>query len=208
MKRFRNLPLRVWVILPFTLVFSLAIIHVAWNIPYFITITTTSKAILGMCIAAVAGYFFLLRLLIRPGLAEKLRTRTVRIGAPVGVAAALGVMTVYLAQQIPYTIATISKVVLGLSIAVVVAGYFCLLLLIRPGLIEKLKTRPVRIGVTVVVTAALIALTIHTVRFLPSPEAAHILSKVMAILLLATLISAYPLILRYIWRVWRREDRS
>lgn len=205
MKRLSNLPLRVWAIVPLTLVFSLAITHVAWNIPYFITITTTttSKAVLGLCIAAVTGYSFLLRLLIRPGLAEKLKTRTVRIGATVGVVAALVVMTVYLAQQIPYSIATISKVVLGLSIAIVVAGYFCLLLLIRPGLIEKLRTRLVRVGVTVVVTAALATLTIHTIRFLPSPEAAHILSKVMAILLLAALISAYPVALRYIWSVWR-----
>jgi tellurite resistance protein TehA-like permease len=64
----------------------------------------------------------------------------------------------------------------------------------------------VRIGVTVVVTLALTALTIHTIRFLPSPEAAHPFSQVMAILLLAALIAVYPLILKYIWGVWRREE--
>ena len=62
---------------------------------------------------------------------------------------------------------------------------------------RKLKSRPVRIGVTAAVTGGLVALTLHTIRFLPSPEAAHILSKVLAILLLAALISIYPIILRF-----------
>ena len=65
-----------------------------------------------------------------------------------------------------------------------------------------------RIGVTAVVTAALVTLTIHTIRFLPSPEAIHIQSKVMAILLLAALSSVYPIILKYIWRVWRSGEKS
>ena len=140
MKGLRNLPLRVWAIVPLTIIFSAAVFRLTWNIPY--------------------------------------------------------------------SIATISKVVLGLAIAVVVAGYFFLLLLIRPSLMEKLKTRPVRIGVTTVVTAALVTLTIHTIRFLPSPEAVLIQSKVMAILLLAALTSVYPIILKYTWRVWRREAKS
>ena len=207
MNRLRKLPLRVWGILPLTIIFSAAAFRLTWNIP--VSVTTASKVPWGLAIGiTIIGYFFLLRLLIKPGLAKNLKTETVRTGAIVGVTAAVGAATVYLSQKIPYSIATISKVVLGLAIAVVVAGYFLLLLLIRPGLMEKLKSRPVRIGVTAVITAALVTLTIHTIRFLPSPEAIYIQSKVMAILLLAALISVYPLILRYIWTHWRREDRG
>lgn len=207
MKRLRNLPLRVWTILPLTIIISAAVFRLTWNIPY--SIATVSKVLWGLAIGVTSsGYLFLLHLLIRPSLMEKLKTRAVRIGATAVVTAALGIATFYLAQKIPYSVATISKVVLGLSIAVVIAGYFFLLLLIRPGLMEKLKTRTVRIGVTAVVTTALVTLTIHTIRFLPSPEAILLQSKVMAILLLAALISAYPLILRYIWTVWKAEDRG
>jgi len=207
MKRLRNLPLRVWTILPLTIIISAAVFRLTWNIPY--SIATVSKVLWGLAIGVTSsGYLFLLHLLIRPGMTKKLKTRAVRIGVTAVVTAALGIATFYLAQKIPYSVATVSKVVLGLSIAVVVAGYFFLLLLIRPGLMEKLKTRTVRIGVTAVVTTALVTLTIHTIRFLPSPEAILLQSKVMAILLLAALISAYPLILRYIWTVWRREERG
>jgi len=206
-KRLRDIPLRVWAVVPLTLLFSAATIRLAWGIPY--SIATASKVLLGLTIAAtLAGYSYLLRLLIRPGSTKKLKTRTVRIGLTAGVSAGLVAATIYLVQKIPYSIAIISKVVVGLSMAVVVAGYFVLVLLIRPGLIEKLKTVPARIGVTVVVTTALVTLTIHTIRFFPSLEAAHILSKVLAILLLAALISTYPLILRYIWSVWRAKGGS
>lgn len=207
MKRLRDLPLRVWGILPLTIIFSAVVFRLTWNIPY--SVATVSKVLWGLAIGVTSsGYFFLLHFLIWPSLTKKLKTRAVRVGATAGVTAALVIATVYLVQQIPVSIATISKVVLGLAIAVVVAGYFLLLLLIRPGLLEKLKTRPVRIGVTAVVTAALVTLTIHTIRFLPSPEAIYLQSKVMAILLLAALISVYPLVLQYIWSVWRREDKG
>ena len=97
---------------------------------------------------------------------------------------------------------------MGLAIGVAAGGYFFLLLLIRPGLTQRLKSRLARIGVTAIVTGGLAALTIHTIRFLPSPEAAHPFSKVMAILLLAALISFYPVVLKYIRAVWRMEEES
>jgi len=202
-KRLRKLPLRIWAIPPLTLIFGAVVFRLTWDIPYFTA--TISKVLLSLSIAGVvAGYFFILRFLIRPGSAKNLKPRAMRAGAIAGVGVGVAAATAYLVQQVPVSIAPISKVVLGLAIGVAASGYFFLLLLIRPGLIEKLKTRPVRIGVTAVVTAALAALTIHTIRFLPSPEAAHPFSQIMAILLLAALISVYPLILKYIWRVWRR----
>ena len=193
--------------MPLTIIFGAAAFRLSWNIPY--SIATVSKGLLGLAIGAtVGGYFFLLCLLIRPSQTKKLKPQTMRIGAIAGVTAALSVATAYLIQNISVSIATISKVVLGLSIAVVVAGYFSLLLLIRLGLMERLKTQTVRRGVTIVVTIALVNLTIHTIRFMPSPEAALLQSKIMAILLLAATAAAHPVILRYIWSVWRREERS
>ena len=98
--------------------------------------------------------------------------------------------------------------ILALSIAVPLNCYaFILRLLISPDW-EKLKSRPVRIGVTAAVTGGLVALTLNPIRFLPSPEAAHILSKVLAILLLAALISVYPIILRFIWTTRKTKGKT
>lgn len=204
MKGLKSLPLRVWAILPLTIIFGAAAFRLSWNILFFDA--TPSRVLWGLVMGVtVYGYFFILRFLFRPVPAEKLRSPRGRIGAIACIGTGLGVATAYLIQKTPYSVAIISKVVLGLSIAVVIAGYFFLPLLIRPALIEKLKTHPARIAVTAVVTTALTTLTIHTIRFLLSSEAAHPLSQVMAILLLAALIATYPLILKYIWRVWRRE---
>jgi hypothetical protein len=205
MQRLRNLPLRVWTILPLTIIFGAVVFRLSWNILF--ATATASQALWGIVTGATAaGYFFILRFLSRPVPTEKLTSPKSRAGTIALVASGVGIATAYLIQKTPLSIAPISKVVLGLSFAVVAGGYFFLALLIKPRLVSRLKTRPVRIGVTVVVTLALTALTIHTIRFLPSPEAAHPFSQVMAILLLAALIAVYPLILKYIWGVWRREE--
>ncbi len=205
MQGLRNLPLRVWTILPLTIIFGAAAFRLSWNI--FFATATTSQVLWGIVTGATAaGYFFTLRLLSRPVPTEKLTSRKSRAGAIAFVASGVAIATAYLIQKTPLSIAPISRVVLGLSFAVVAGGYVFLVLLLKPRLISKLKTRLVRIGVTVVVTLALTTLTIHTIRFLLSPDAAHPFSQVMAILLLAALIAVYPLILKYIWRVWRAEE--
>jgi len=202
MVRLGNLPLGVWAILPLTLLFGAVIFRLTWDFSYTAAIgrVALSLAITGIIVA----YVFIFRLLIKPDPFKKL-TPALRRGTIVGVSAGLAAATAYLVQMVPFSIAPISKVVLGLALVVVASGYFSLVLLIRPGLITSLKARPSRAGVTVVATIALVTLAIHTARFLPSPEAAHPFSRVMAILLLAALISFYPLILKYIWRIWRRE---
>jgi hypothetical protein len=207
MQKLRNLPLRVWTILPLSIIFGAAAFRLSWNI--FFSTATASQVLGGIAIGATAtGYFFILRFLSRPVPTEKLTSRKSRGGTIAFVASGVAIATVYLIQQTPLSIAPISKVVLGLSLAVVVGGYFFLVLLIKPSLMNRLKTRLVRVGVSVVVSLALVTLSIHTARFLPSPEADHPFSQVMAILLLAALIATYPLILRYIWGVWRREERG
>ena len=77
-----------------------------------------------------------------------------------------------------------------------------LYLTIKPS-VKKLKSLPVSIGVTIIGTAALISGVIHFVRFVPSPEAALPLSVVIASLLLAGGVSAYSLVLRVIWPIWK-----
>ena len=207
MQRLRNLPLRLWTILPLTIILGAAVFRLSWNIIF--ATATASQVLWGIVTGATAtGYFFILRLLSRPVPIEKLASRKSRAGAIAFVASGVAIATAYLIQKTPLSIAPISRVVLGLSFAVVAGGYVFLVLLIKPRLLSKLKTRLVRIGVSVVVSLALTTLTIHTIRFLPSPEADHPFSQVMAILLLAALIATYPLILRYIWRVWRAEERG
>ena len=204
MTRLRNLPLRVWAILPLSIIFGAAAFRLSGNI--FFSTATANQVLWGIATGATAtGYFIILRFLSRPIPTEKLTNRKSRGGTIAFVASGVAIATVYLIQKTPLSIAPISKVVLVLSFAVVAGGYFFLALLIKPSLINLLKTRLVRIGVSAVVTMALVTLSIHTTRFLPSPEAAHPFSQVMAILLLAALIATYPLIVKYIWHVWRAE---
>ena len=123
-----------------------------------------------------------------------------------------------------------------LAILLVTLGIYALVvyLLIKPS-VKKLKSLPVRIGVTVIVTAAVISPIlhfirfvpspegasplsviiatgllidgiIHFVRFVPSPEAAAPLSVVIASLLLVGGIGAYLLALWVIWSVWKARE--
>ena len=81
MKRLRNVPLRVWAIVPITLLFSAATVRLAWMIPF--SVATVSKVVLGLAIAvALSGLVFLITLLARPG-SRKLKSQPVRIGISV-----------------------------------------------------------------------------------------------------------------------------
>ncbi len=198
--------LRVWAMLPLTLIFGAVIFRMSWNIPADIT---PGQVFWWLAICATAtGYFFILRFLSQPVSVERLKVPWIRAGTISGTTIGLVAATVYLYHQIPVSIAVISKVILGLAIAVNASGYCLLVFLIKPSLISRLKTRPVRVGISAIITAGLTCLTIHTIRFLAPPEAVYIQSKVMAILLLAALIAVYPLILKYIWYVWRRNERG
>jgi hypothetical protein len=203
--RLGNLPFRVWTILPLTLLFGAVIFRLTWDFPYA---TATGRAALSLGIAGtIVAYVFIVRFLTTPTPLKKVAPAVLRRGTIAGVSAGLAAATAYLARHAPLAIAPVSRVIVGLSLVVVASGYFFLVLLIRPGLITSLKARPLRAGVTVVISAALVTLSIHTARFLPSPEAAHPFSQIMAVLLLAALACVYPLILKYVWCVWRREDR-
>jgi len=126
-----------------------------------------------------------------------------RIWFIVSITLALSAVIVRLAWEVTLTTAVGSMVIIILLIVVTLGIYALLLYLaIKPSL-KKLKSLPVRTGVTVIITAALISGIIHFVRFVPSPEAASPLSVVIASLLLVGGISAYLLVLRVIWSIWK-----
>ena len=87
-----------------------------------------------------------------------------------------------------------------LLVMLVTLGIYALLLylVIKPSR-KKLKSLPIRISITAIVTIGIIDAIIHFVRFVPSPEAVLPISVIIASLLLAAGISAYPLVL---WVVW------
>jgi len=94
-----------------------------------------------------------------------------------------------------------------LAVLLVTLGIYALILYltIKPSL-KKLKSLPVRIWVTVIITAALIDSIIHFVRFVPSPEAASPFSVIIASLLLTAFVSAYPLALWVIWFIRKARE--
>ncbi len=116
---------------------------------------------------------------------------------------ALSAVIVRLVWELTTATAVGTWVIIILLILVTLGIYAILLYLtINPSL-KKLKSLPVGIGVTVIITATLISGIIHFIRFVPSPEAASPLSVVIASLLLIAGISAYLLVLRVIWSIWK-----
>ena len=94
-----------------------------------------------------------------------------------------------------------------LAILLVTLGIYALFLylIIKPSP-KKLKSLPVRIWVTIIITGAIIDGIIHFVRFVPSPEAASPFSIIIASLLLTGGIGAYLLVLWVIWSVWKARE--
>lgn len=69
-------------------------------------------------------------------------------------------------------------------------------LVVRP---EKLKSLPFSIGMTVALTAGLLAGVSHFVRFIISTQADHFLSKLIGYLVLLSSVSAYFILIYVIW---------
>ncbi|MBA7506882.1 hypothetical protein ES706_05597 [subsurface metagenome] len=126
-----------------------------------------------------------------------------RIWLMVSITPALGAVVIRLVWELTIATAVGTWVIIILLILVTLGIYALLLYLtIKPNL-KKLKSLPVGIGVTVIITAVLISGIIHFIRFVPSPEAALPLSVVIASLLLVGGISAYLLVIRVIWSIWK-----
>ncbi len=93
-----------------------------------------------------------------------------------------------------------------LIFALIGANALVVYLTIKPSL-QKLKHLPVVIGITVVVTAGIIALVSHFAHFIPSPEAAPPLSKIISTLLLLSSLIACLLLLWVIWSFWKNRGK-
>lgn len=72
---------------------------------------------------------------------------------------------------------------------------------------ETLKSLPVVIGFTIIITGGLIGTILHYVRFVPSPPGEPFLSKVIASLLFLAMISIYLLLLWVLWTL-RKTNKS
>ncbi|MDD4873913.1 MAG: hypothetical protein PHE15_02925 [Dehalococcoidales bacterium] len=128
-----------------------------------------------------------------------------RIWLLVSIALAISAVMVRLVWEATISRPVSSMVIIALCILVTLGVYALILCLtIRPSL-KKLRSMPIRICGTIIITAALIGGIIHYIRFVPSPEAASPLSVVIATLLLLAGISAYPLALLVIWRKGRKS---
>ena len=126
-----------------------------------------------------------------------------RVWLMVTVALFFSAVIVRLVWEVTTTTSAGSLVIITLLILVTLGIYALLVYLTIKPSVKKLRSLPVSLGVTVIGTAALISGVIHFVRFVPSPEAASPLSVVIASLFLAGGISAYSLVLRVIWPIWK-----
>jgi hypothetical protein len=112
---------------------------------------------------------------------------------------ALGAIMVRLGWELAYAAAVGTVVIVALLMLTTIGIYaLCLYFSIRPNM-KKFNSPPVRRLLILIITAAFISGIIHYYRFIPSPEAAHTLSKVIATLLLLASISGYLLVLGYLW---------
>ncbi len=64
---------------------------------------------------------------------------------------------------------------------------------------QKFKSLPFSIGITVALTAGLLAGVSHFVRFITSPEAEPVLSKIIGSFVIISCLSGYLLV---IWIIW------
>jgi len=95
------------------------------------------------------------------------------------------------------------------SLALIMSAIFAVLniyalllyLIIKPSL-KKLRSLPVRIWVSAIVTAAIISAIVHYIRYIPSPLASWPLSIIIASLLLTAVIIIYLLALWVLWALW------
>ncbi len=104
------------------------------------------------------------------------------------------------------TITSPASLAIIILVILVILSIYALLLyfIIKPSL-RKLKSLPVRIAILAIGTAGISSVIIHFIRFVPSPEAAPLLSVIIATLLLVASISGYILILWGIWSIGKNS---
>lgn len=92
---------------------------------------------------------------------------------------------------------------ISLIVALVGGDVFLWYLVLFP---RKLRSLPVCTGVTLVLTAGLVAGVKHYINYIPSPEAQWLLSKIIATLIVVSSVSVYVLLLWMLW-TFRKKGR-
>jgi len=90
-----------------------------------------------------------------------------------------------------------------LIVALLGVDAFAAYLVVKP---EKLKSLPFSIGITVALTAGLVAGVTHFVRFIISPVADPFFSKVIGYLIVLSSVSAYFIFIYVIWSLRKAGD--
>lgn len=88
------------------------------------------------------------------------------------------------------------RIFIPLILALLCLNAVIIYLTIKP---QKLKSLPMVIVIIIAATAGIFAGVVHFVHFIVSPEAAPALSKIVATLVILPSLSAYLLLLYFIW---------
>ena len=128
-----------------------------------------------------------------------------RLWVIVTITLALSAAMVRLVWELTRPMPTGSLVIIILLIVAILGIYALLLYLtIKPSR-RKLKSLPVAISATLILTGAIAGSVIHYIRFVPSPEASSVRSVAMASLLLAAGVSIYFMVLWVVWAFRRKK---
>ncbi len=128
-----------------------------------------------------------------------------RLWVIVSITLALSAAMVRLVWELTETMPAGSLAIVILLIVAVLGVYALLLYLtIKPSR-KKLKSLPVAISATLILTGAIAGSIIHYIRFVPSPGASSIRSLAIASLLLAAGVSIYFMLLWVIWSLRRKR---
>jgi hypothetical protein len=73
---------------------------------------------------------------------------------------------------------------------------------------QKLKSLPFQVGITVALSAGLLAGVTHFVRFIISPQAEHVLCKVIGFFVVLSSTSAYAIIVNIIWSLRKARNNG
>ncbi len=106
-----------------------------------------------------------------------------------------GIVTRSVWQIVVIPTAGTFRIFIPLILALLGLNALIIYLTIKP---QKLKSLPIVIGIIVVATAGLMAGVTHFVHFIVSPEAAPVLSKIIATSVILPSLSAYLLLLYFI----------
>ena len=130
-----------------------------------------------------------------------------RLWVIVSITLALSAAMVRLVWELTRPMPTGSLVIVILLIITILGIYALFLYVTIKPSPKKLKSLPVAISATTILTGAIAGCVIHYIRFVPSPEASSIRSVVMSSLLLAAGVSIYFMVLWVIW-VFRKTRKG